>query len=101
MKTFSDKVYDLLRKVPKGRVTTYKEIALALESRAYRGVGQAMKRNPYAPEVPWHRVVATSGRIGGFKGAAIQEKIKMLKDEGIEFYGERVKNFEDILFRFS
>ena len=52
MKAFSDKVYDLLRKVPKGRVTTYNEIAHALESRAYRGVGQAMKRNPYAPEVP-------------------------------------------------
>ncbi len=52
MKTFSDKVYDLLRKVPKGRVTTYKEIAHALGNRAYRGVGQAMKRNPYAPEVP-------------------------------------------------
>ncbi len=51
MKTFSDKVYDLLRKVPKGRVTTYKEIAHALGGRAYRGVGQAMKRNPYAPEV--------------------------------------------------
>ncbi len=52
MKTFSDKAYDLLRNVPKGRVTTYKEIAHALETRAYRGVGQAMKRNPYAPEVP-------------------------------------------------
>jgi O6-methylguanine-DNA--protein-cysteine methyltransferase len=52
MNTFSDKVYDLLRKVPKGRITTYKEIALTLENRAYRGVGQAMKRNPYAPEVP-------------------------------------------------
>jgi methylated-DNA-[protein]-cysteine S-methyltransferase len=52
MKTFSEKVYDLLRKVPKGRVTTYKEIAHALKTKAYRGVGQAMKRNPYAPEVP-------------------------------------------------
>ena len=52
MNTFADKAYDLLRKVPKGRVTTYKEIAHALETRAYRGVGQAMKRNPYAPEVP-------------------------------------------------
>ena len=52
MKTFSDKVYDLLRKVPEGRVTTYKEIAHAMGTRAYRGVGQAMKRNPYAPEVP-------------------------------------------------
>jgi len=52
MKTFSDKVYELLRKVPAGRVTTYKEIAHALGIRAYRGVGQAMKRNPFAPEVP-------------------------------------------------
>ena len=52
MKTFSDRVYDLLRKVPKGRVTTYKEIAHALGSRAYRGVGQSMKRNPYTHEVP-------------------------------------------------
>jgi O6-methylguanine-DNA--protein-cysteine methyltransferase len=52
MKTFADKAYDLLRKVPKGRVTTYKEIAHALETKAYRGVGQAMRNNPYAPEVP-------------------------------------------------
>ena len=52
MKTFADKAYDLLRKVPKGRVTTYKEVAHVLETRAYRGVGQAMRRNPYAPEVP-------------------------------------------------
>jgi methylated-DNA-[protein]-cysteine S-methyltransferase len=52
MKPFAHKVYDLLRKVPKGRVTTYKEIAHALETRAYQGVGQAMRRNPYAPEVP-------------------------------------------------
>ena len=105
MKTFSDKVYDLLRKVPRGRVTTYKELAIALKTKAYRGVGQAMKRNPYAPEVPWHRVVATSGRIGGFKGktsgAAIQEKIKMLKGEGIEIHDGSVKNFEEIIFRFS
>lgn len=104
MKTFSDRVYDLLRKVPKGRVTTYKDIAHALGSRAYRGVGQAMKRNPYAPEVPCHRVVSASGRIGGFRGkrsgTAIEEKIKMLRDEGIEFNGDRIKNFKEILFRF-
>jgi methylated-DNA-[protein]-cysteine S-methyltransferase len=52
MKDFVDKAYDLLRMVPKGRVTTYKEIAHALGTRAYRGVGQAMRKNPYAPEVP-------------------------------------------------
>ena len=52
MKAFADQAYDLLRKVPEGRVTTYKEIAQALGTKAYRGVGQAMKRNPFAPEVP-------------------------------------------------
>jgi methylated-DNA-[protein]-cysteine S-methyltransferase len=52
MKAFADNVYDLLRTVPKGRVTTYKELAHALGTRAYRGVGQAMRTNPYAPEVP-------------------------------------------------
>ncbi len=105
MKTFSDKVYDLLRKVPEGHVTTYKELANALGTKAYRGVGQAMKRNPYAPEVPCHRVVATSGKIGGFQGntsgASIQRKIRMLKAEGIEFEDGRIKNFEKVLFRFS
>ena len=52
MKKFAEKAYDLLRKVPAGRVTTYREIAHALGTKAYRGVGQAIKRNPYAPEVP-------------------------------------------------
>jgi len=52
MKTFNEKVYDVLRKVPKGRITTYGDLAHALGTKAYRGVGQAMKRNPYAPEVP-------------------------------------------------
>ena len=52
METFSEKAYDLLRKVPKVRITTYKEIAHGLGTRAYRGVGQAMRKNPYAPEVP-------------------------------------------------
>jgi methylated-DNA-[protein]-cysteine S-methyltransferase len=52
MKTFADQAYDLLKKVPKGRVTTYKEIAHALNTKAYRGVGQAMRKNPYAPQVP-------------------------------------------------
>ena len=52
MKAFAEKAYDLLRQVPRGRVTTYKEIAHALGTKAYRGVGQAMKRNPCAPEVP-------------------------------------------------
>jgi len=52
VRTFSDRIYDLLRTVPEGKLTTYRDLAHALGSRAYRGVGQAMRKNPYAPEVP-------------------------------------------------
>jgi O6-methylguanine-DNA--protein-cysteine methyltransferase len=52
MTNFANRTYALLKTVPRGRVTTYKEIAHALGTKAYRGVGQAMKNNPYAPEVP-------------------------------------------------
>ena len=104
MKTFAEKAYDLLRKVPEGRVTTYKEIAHALGTKSYRAVGQAMKNNPYAPEVPCHRVVSSSGGMGGFRGKTsgkeIQEKIKMLRKEGIKFRGEKVEDFEKVIFRF-
>ena len=65
---FQERVYSALRKVPRGRVTTYKELGHALKSTAYRAIGQALRCNPYAPEVPCHRVVASDGTLGGFKG---------------------------------
>lgn len=46
--SFSECCYNLLKKVPKGKVTTYKELARALKSKAYRAVGNAMNKNPYA-----------------------------------------------------
>jgi methylated-DNA-[protein]-cysteine S-methyltransferase len=103
--SFYEKVYTQLRKVPKGKVTTYKELAKALKTKAYRAVGQAMRHNPYAPEVPCHRVVASDGTIGGFSGKktgkAIQDKISMLKKEGIEFEKNKIKDFEERLYRFN
>jgi len=79
---FNERCYSILQKVPKGSVTTYKEIARALRSKAYRAVGNAMNKNPYAPEVPCHRVINSNGFIGQFaKGT--EAKIRMLKSEGI------------------
>ncbi len=105
MKTFSERAYKLLKKVPIGRVTTYKELAHALNTKAYRAIGQAMRNNPYAPKVPCHRVVSSNGSIGGFSGKrsgkSIQEKIKMLKKEGIVFEKNKIKNFKKKLFRFT
>jgi len=89
MKTFNDRCYELLKKVPKGKVTTYKEIAKALNSKGYRAVGNAMNKNPYSPEVPCHRVVGSNGQMTGYVNG-INEKIKMLKKEGVEIKNGKV-----------
>lgn len=103
--TFSSQVYKLLKTVPKGNVTTYKALAHALGTRAYRAVGYAMRCNPYAPTVPCHRVVANDGTIGGFKGKTsgetIAEKIHMLKEEGVTITDNKIVNFPQILHTFS
>ena len=70
-------------KVPSGEVRTYKEIAEMIGSRAYRAVGQALKKNPYAPEVPCHRVIASGGGIGGYAGG-IKKKRELLKKEDMD-----------------
>ncbi len=102
--SLSEKVYNLLKKVPKGKVTTYKEIAHALGTKAYRAVGQALKRNPDSPRIPCHRVVFASGKIGGFmgkkNGKAIKKKITLLEKEGIKVIKGKIKEFEDNLFKF-
>jgi methylated-DNA-[protein]-cysteine S-methyltransferase len=101
-KSFNEKVYSLLKQVPKGKVTTYKALAEKLNTKAYRAVGQAMKSNPYAPEVPCHRVVASDGSIGGFMGEndfnskEVRKKIKMLRKERVEIRGNRLVDFERI-----
>jgi len=85
---FADKVYNLTKKIPKSKVSTYKIIAEKLETKAYRAVGNALNKNPYAPKVPCHRVVKSNGFIGGFaKGT--KQKIKMLKKEGLEIKNGR------------
>ena len=99
MKNFNEKCYTVLRKVPAGRVTTYGEIARALGCSAFRAVGQAMNKNPYAPEVPCHRVVASGGKIGGF-ASGCEHKIEILKGEGVEGIDGKVVDFEKKFFRF-
>ena len=103
---FNEKVYSLLRKVPKGKVTTYKFLAEKLGTKAYRAVGQAMRCNPYAPNVPCHRVVKSDGSIGGFMGKTnknskeVKKKIKMLEMEGVKVKNNKVLGFEKNLFDF-
>lgn len=80
--SFNQKVWAICARVPKGQVTTYGEIARALGTKAYRAVGNALNRNPYAPHVPCHRVVGSDGSLVGF-GGGLKLKQKLLADEGI------------------
>lgn len=105
MKTFNERVWDKMRKIPRGKVTTYKQLSRALNTKAYRAVGNACKRNPYSPEVPCHRVVKSDGKIGGFggkiSGPRVRKKIAMLKKEGVRVKDSKVVEFEKILFKFK
>lgn len=88
---FQKKVFDAARKIPRGKVSTYKLVAGHIGCGSARAVGQALKRNPYAPLVPCHRVIASDLTIGGYKGrargAAAREKISLLKKENVGFVG--------------
>jgi len=98
---FASKVYKKLKKVPKGRVTTYKDLAKAAgKEKAIRAVGNIMNKNPYAPQVPCHRVVKSDGSVGGF-ASGVEKKIEMLESEGVKFQSDKVINFKKIIFKFK
>ena len=78
MKRFKDKVLELVKKIPKGKVTTYKLIAEKLRTKAYRAVGNALNKNPFIGLIPCHRVIRSNGEIGGFRNGA-KKKLQMLK----------------------
>ena len=81
-KTFTEKVLDIVRKIPKGRTMTYKDVAkMAGSPRASRAVGSIMKAN-YLPDVPCHRVVMSSGNAGEYNRGGVNTKIELLKKEG-------------------
>ncbi len=98
-KSFSEQCYALLRKVPKGKITTYKALANALGTKAYRAVGTAMNKNPYAPQIPCHRVINSDGKIGGF-ASGTKNKIELLKQEGIPIKDGKVMNKEKYMNRY-
>ncbi|SMN12103.1 Methylated-DNA--protein-cysteine methyltransferase [uncultured Candidatus Thioglobus sp.] len=94
MTDFQNLCYQTLKtKVPAGKVITYAGLATLIgHSKAYRAVGSAMNKNPFAPKVPCHRVVKSGGDLGGFAtGTAM--KIKRLKAEGVEVKNGKIKNF--------
>lgn len=73
---FQRKVYLELLRVPSGTTITYGELARRIGCGSAQAVGQALKRNPFAPEVPCHRVVAADGSLGGYNGMREGEQLE-------------------------
>src|SRR5688572_4826112 len=93
--TFNQKVWALCARVPAGKVTTYGEIAKALETKGYRAVGNALNKNPYAPAVPCHRVVGSTGSLTGFAGGLAKKKALLAK-EGVSLTKSGRVALEDV-----
>ena len=82
---FQLKVWAYLRKIPRGSVRTYAQVAKDIgKPLAIRAVANAIGKNPYAPKIPCHRVIRSDGSLGGYSGkGGIKTKKKLLKSEGI------------------
>ena len=82
MTNFRQKIFEIVSKIPKGKVLTYKEVArLAGRPKAYRAVGSVLGKN-YDPAIPCHRVIRSNGEIGGYNRGT-QKKKEILEKEGL------------------
>lgn len=83
---FQRKVYLALLDIPRGETITYGQLAQRIGCKSSQAVGQALRKNPFAPEVPCHRVISSTGSLGGFNGHRegewIEKKRALLKSEG-------------------
>jgi len=80
--TFSSKVYEVVRRIPRGRTMTYQEVARrAGRLGAARAVGNLMAKN-YDPKIPCHRVVRADGKMGGYNRGGSARKRELLREEG-------------------
>ncbi len=82
---FQLKVWKFLKKIPRGKVKTYSEVAKSIgKPLAVRAVANAIGKNPLAPQIPCHRVIRSDGSLGGYSGkGGIKTKRLLLKKEGI------------------
>ena len=81
---FQIKVWKYLKKIPKGKVKSYKQVAIAINHpKSARAVANACGKNPYSPRIPCHRVIRSNGKLGCFSApGGAKAKKKMLKKEG-------------------
>ena len=98
--TLSQKVYKKLLEVPRGQVTTYRNLAKSVGLKnGQRLIGKIMNQNEFPVIIPCHRVVMSDGKIGGYAyGKDIKEN--MLSDEGLKIKNGKILDFENKIHKF-
>jgi len=87
---FEKQVLEAVRRVPRGKLVTYKQIAKIIKKpQAQRAVGNALEKNPSPIKIPCHRVIRADGRVGGYKWGKMK-KIELLRKEGIRIRNGKV-----------
>lgn len=97
---FNEKCYLLLKQIPEGKVTTYKEMARAMGTNAWRAVGTAMAKNNNLITIPCHRVVRSDGVIGQY-ALGSDKKAELLNDEGVDISSGKVNDLDTFFHKFS
>ena len=94
MNNFRQRIYEIVKTIPKGKVMTYKRIGDKLGSKAYQAIGQALKNNPDPKNIPCHRVIKSNGDIGGYFGHIdddlSKKKEELLLNEGVKIVNGKV-----------
>lgn len=96
MKPF-EKIYQLVAKIPKGKVATYKQIAILTGVQNPRVVGFAMRANKDTATVPCHRVVSSDGKLRGYAYGGIRRKRELLQQEGVFFLDDLTVDLKNYL----
>jgi len=99
-RSYIKKLQLLLSQIPKGKITTYKEIGRAMKTKGYRYIGQLLNKNPEPDEYPCYKVVCSNGSLGGYSGG-IKDKVQRLRNDGIVIKNGKVFNLESVLFKFT
>lgn len=89
MTEFQQKVYGIVKRIPKGKVLTYKQVAQKLgDKNLARAVGNALNKN-HDSKIPCYRVVRSDGKIGGFN-KGVKRKVNLLREEGLRIKNSRL-----------
>lgn len=96
---FQKKVYNLLRKIPKGKITTYKLLAKAIKKpKNWRQIAIILSQNPFPEKFPCYKVIKSNGEIGGYKYGKLAKK-NLLQKDNLVIYNNKVRDFKKYIFK--